>query len=143
MEETCAAWIALFTELGASGAPSAERLAGLAVDEVRFRDPFNDLRGREPLRRLLEHTRRQVRDPRFEVLDTAWSGRTVYLQWVMTGRVPVLGDWRVEGLSQVCFAEDGRVESHLDYWDAAEQFYGRLPVLGPLLRRIGARAAAH
>lgn len=108
-----------------------------ATEDVRFCDPFNDLRGIEPLRRLLAHTRRQVPGARFEVLDRAWSEPSAYLKWRMRARVKVIGDWRVEGMSEVRFDPDGRVAEHLDHWDAACQFYGRLPLLGPLLRWLG------
>jgi hypothetical protein len=66
-------------------------------------------------------------------LDSAWSPPIAYLKWRMNARVRVLGDWVVEGLSEVRFDPDGRVAEHRDHWDAAEQFYGRLPLLGRLL----------
>jgi len=134
LARTCAAWTALFTDLDRTGVPSRERLVEIACEGVRFRDPFNDLRGIEALRRLLTHTRDRLPGARFEVLDTAWSGSTAYLRWTMRAQVRVLGDWRVEGMSELRFAPDGRGAEHLDYWDAAGQFYGRLPVIGPLLR---------
>jgi len=130
------AWIGLFADLDRVGIPSAERLAEIATEDIRFCDPFNDLRGIEPLRRLLAHTREQLPGARFEILDTAWSAPTAYLRWRMSARVKVLGDWRVEGMSEVRFAPDGRVAEHLDHWDAAGQFYGRLPLVGTLLRWI-------
>jgi len=146
LARSCAAWTALFTELGRQGVPSAERLAEIACETVRFCDPFNDLRGIEAMRRLLAHTRDSLPGARFEVLDTAWSGTTAYLRWRLRAEVKVLGDWQVEGMSEVRFAPDGRVAEHLDYWDAAGQLYGRLPIVGRLLRWL-ARAfqvpAAH
>jgi steroid delta-isomerase len=139
---TCAAWIALFTELDRAEVPSTGRLAEIASEGVRFRDPFNDLRGVESLRRLLLHTKERLPGAQFRVWDTAWSGSTAYLKWRMTARVRLLGDWRVEGMSEVRFGPDGRVEEHLDYWDAAGQFYGRLPLIGPLLRLLARPATA-
>ena len=131
------AWTSLFTDLDRDGVPSTAHLVAIATEDVRFRDPFNDLRGIEPLRRLLAHTREQLPGSRFEVLDSAWSAPTAYLKWRMTARVRVLGDWRVEGMSEVRFAPDGRVADHQDHWDTAGQFYGRLPLIGPLLRLLG------
>ena len=58
----------------------------------------------------------------------------------MTARVRVIGDWRVEGMSEIRFAPDGRVTDHQDHWDAATQFYGRLPLIGPALRWLGRSA---
>jgi steroid delta-isomerase len=39
------------------------------------------------------------------------------------------------------FAADGRVVYHRDYWDPAEDLYGKLPVLGTLMRRFRRQAA--
>lgn len=137
---TLRTWIGLFADLDRAGVPSAAALRGIATEDVRFCDPFNDLRGIEHLRRLLTHTRQQLPGARFEVLDSAWSDPRAYLRWRMTARVRVLGDWRVEGMSEVRFAPDGRVVEHLDHWDAAGQFYGRLPLIGSLLRWLGSPA---
>jgi steroid Delta-isomerase len=38
------------------------------------------------------------------------------------------------GASHIRFAADGRVVYHRDYWDPAEDLYGKLPVLGTLMR---------
>jgi len=92
------------------------------------------------LHRLLLHTRAQVSSPRFEAQDCAWSGNTVYIKWQMTGRVRFIGDWLVEGISEVEFSGNAKVLSHIDHWDAAAQFYGRLPVIGWLLRRLSSPA---
>jgi len=137
----CSEWLSVFTRLGADGVPSPEHLARLTTQDVHFRDPFNDLRGIEALRALLIHTLKQVKDPHFEIRDTAISGQTAYVKWEMTGRVAVIGQWKVTGISELQFAEDGRLRTHLDYWDAATDFYARLPVLGAVIRFVAARAS--
>ena len=37
-------------------------------------------------------------------------------------------------------ADDGRIRLHRDYWDAAEELYEKLPVLGHLMRWLRRRA---
>ena len=133
-------WAGVFIDLEQSGAPSLERLGELTSDNVRFCDPFNDLTGRDALHALLEHTVEQVQQPHFELLDTAMSGSSAYLKWNMTGRIAVIGDWQVTGLSELYFTPDLLLAAHIDYWDAAAQFYARLPLLGRVLRLIAARA---
>lgn len=140
LETQCARWIGFFTELDSEGVPTREQLSGVAVDDVHFSDPFNDIHGLGPLRRVFEHTRTHVRAVRFIVHDTAWSDMTAYVRWTMTGSLRVIGDWRVEGISEIRFADDGRVAGHIDHWDAASQFFSRLPVIGWLLRRLAAPA---
>ena len=46
---------------------------------------------------------------------------------------------RIHGSSHLRFAHDGRVAYHRDYWDAAEELYETLPLLGSLLRWIKRR----
>ena len=140
LETQCARWIALFSELDSAGVPTLEQLSAVAVDDVYFSDPFNELHGLGSLQRLFEHTTRHVSSVRFAVHDTAWSGMTAYVRWTMTGRIRVIGEWCVQGVSEIRFAEDGRVASHVDHWDAASQFFGRLPLIGWLLRRVAAPA---
>jgi hypothetical protein len=38
------------------------------------------------------------------------------------------------------FAPDGRIAMHRDYWDAAEELYEKLPLLGGLMRWLKRRA---
>lgn len=42
----------------------------------------------------------------------------------------------IRGATHIRFAADGRVEFHRDYWDAAEELYEKLPVLGTLMRGL-------
>ena len=75
-QNSCNAWIEIFSRLGKDGVPSLERLEQITSDDVRFVDPFNDLVGRPALQRLLEHTRSHIANVRFEVFDIAQSGTT-------------------------------------------------------------------
>jgi len=140
-QKHCDAWIGVFTNLASNGVPSLQHLEQITSANVRFRDPFNELSGRRALLALLEHTRKQILDVKFEVLDTANSGDRAYLKWQMTGRVRVLGDWTVRGMSELLFDESGKLVLHQDYWDASEQFYGQLPIVGWLIRRLRSLAA--
>ena len=135
---TLDAYIALYENLAEADLGG---LDALVTPDVRFKDPFNDLRGVEPLRKLLVKTLEDVAEPHFEV-EGVWrrdADATVILMWRFSGRVPVLNKWEVRGLSHIGFAPDGRIASHIDYWDAAEGFYARLPLLGAIVRRVGRR----
>jgi steroid Delta-isomerase len=46
------------------------------------------------------------------------------------------------GASQLRFAPDGRIAYHRDYWDAAEELYAKLPVIGTLMRFLQRRGRA-
>lgn len=117
-------------------------LDSLVTTDVRFTDPFNDVRGADAMRRVFQHMFKTVRGPRFYVTYRALDGNVLLVRWRFSGHVPVLGKepWTVEGVSEVHIDSDGRVSQHIDHWDAASQFYERLAVIGPIFRFIRRRA---
>ena len=137
IEAAVEAYIAYYESLNAE---TVGELNGLCAPNVRFRDPFNDVVGVDKYRAILERMLADVRDPKFVVADWAVSGRTAYLRWDFTfqprrSRAP----WKFEGMSEIHFDADGKVSVHLDHWDSGAQFFGRLPILGSIIRLIGKR----
>ncbi|ACI98030.1 nuclear transport factor 2 family protein [Rhodospirillum centenum] len=118
-----------------------DRLDRLAVPDIHFKDPFNEFRSRDRLKLVFGRMFQRVDSPRFIVRDHAISGQTAYLRWTLTFRSRGPRPWSIEGMSEVRFDHAGRAVSHVDHWDAAEQLYERLPVLGTVLRLIKARLA--
>lgn len=118
-----------------------EELRHLCREDVRFRDPFNDFRGVERLIALYADMFDQLDTPAFEITDRALGRQACYLRWIMTFRRKG-SPWRIEGVSEIRFDEDGRVAAHLDHWDAGDQFYAKLPILGAVIRWIQRKLAA-
>lgn len=119
---------------------------------VHFRDPFNDLHGREALVAVLQDMFGKVGDLRFVVHAYGWcrdagsegdGGRTALLRWTLHGRLHALRGraWVVDGCSEVRFDRAGQVTAHLDYWDAAAGLYAQLPLVGPVMRWLARRLA--
>ena len=48
----------------------------------------------------------------------------------------------IRGASHLKFDQQGRVVWHRDYWDAAEELYEKLPVIGWLMRFLKGKLAA-
>lgn len=122
-----------------------ERLSELSrfvADDVRFKDPFNDVRGIEAYRTLLAKMFEAIPDVRFTVSHRAVDGDACFLRWQCRGTLRST-PWIVEGMSELRFGADGRVREHIDHWDAAEQFYQRIPIVGWLIRLIRRRVASH
>ncbi|WP_305072776.1 nuclear transport factor 2 family protein [Propionivibrio sp.] len=120
---------------------SLERLGDFYAPDARFKDPFNDVQGVAAIRRIFEHMYRQVDAPRFVVSDRLAEGDRAMLVWnfhfVRRGQPQV-----IRGATHLCFANDGKVLIHRDYWDAAEELYMTLPGIGWLMRRLRAALAA-
>ena len=129
-------YIRLFEEL------SMERLEGIeefVSTDIKFKDPFNELSGLDAFRRLLVKTLNDVKGLKFEVTHRAWTEDILFLRWSFQGEVRGLNYWKVEGMSEINFDERGLVCRHVDHWDAAGQFYEKLPLIGTIIRIIRSR----
>lgn len=116
-------------------------LRRLYAPDAWFKDPFNEVVGHEAIERIFQHMFEQVGRPRFEVVRCVGEGREVALEWVFRfdrGARPC----SVRGASVLIFDDTGRVCSHRDYWDAAEELYEKLPLLGLLMRVLRRRLSA-
>lgn len=118
---------------------SLEKLSALMADDVRFRDPFSDVRGRQAVLGIFRHMFDAMEDPVFVVLDQAVGEEACYLKWRFSGRIKAARLRRIEiiGMSEVAFCDKGLVVSHIDHWDAASQVFALFPVLGSILRWLG------
>ena len=104
---------------------------------VRFQDPFNDVLGSDEMQRVLGHMFTQVEDPRFKVHDYAWGKNedTVFLKWTFFYALKS-GRQSFEGVSEVAFDMQGKVVSHIDYWDPTTPVYKRIPILGWMISKV-------
>lgn len=116
-----------------------ETVRPLVTGGVRFKDPFNDVRGIDRLLLILAKMFEDADDVSFKMREQAGEGRVYFLRWDFTCHPKsrfLSGVWKVDGISVITLTEDGLVTEHVDYWDAAEQLYERLPLIGGLLRLV-------
>lgn len=110
----------------------------LYAPDARFKDPFNEVAGTAAIRRIFAHMFATTEAPRFEVTDRIEQGGQAMLGWTfhfaLRGRALT-----VRGVTHLRFDADGRVTLHRDYWDAAEELYEKLPVVGGLMRALKRR----
>jgi ketosteroid isomerase-like protein len=123
---------------------SVSRIDELYAADARFKDPFNDVLGPAAIRRVFEHMFDQVDAPRFHVEGGACEGDTAYLSWTMSYRFRgrPAPEQVIRGCTALRFDAAGRVAEHRDYWDAAEELYEKLPLVGVLMRALRRRLAA-
>ncbi|UBQ06777.1 nuclear transport factor 2 family protein [Tepidimonas taiwanensis] len=122
---------------------SLRELPTVYTEDARFRDPFNDVQGVEAIRRIFAHMYRQLDDPRFIVRERLGDAQQAFLTWDFVFRFRgEARERRIRGCTHLCFAADARVREHRDYWDAAEELYAQLPLIGALMRWLQRRLAA-
>jgi steroid Delta-isomerase len=120
-----------------------DHLDALCAPDVRFVDPFNDLRGLGEFRQVYEHMFEVLDEPVFVIEDIAISGRTAYFKWVFDARTKGRRTMVIHlaGMTETRYDAQGMVIAHIDHWDAAGQLYARLPVVGGFFRWLGRQFA--
>jgi steroid delta-isomerase len=111
------------------------RLDEFYAAHASFKDPFNEVRGLDAIRRIFEHMFATLHAPRFVVTGRVADADCAVLIWEF--RFGERGRERtIRGASHLTFDANGRISDHRDYWDAAEELYATLPLLGWLMRRL-------
>ncbi len=111
------------------------QLEKICRPDVRFKDPFNDVRSVKDYQKILTHMYSQVEEPSFIILDKAFSGDHCYAKW----KFSFIKDRRQNsfiGMSEIIADDAGKIIAHIDYWDTGEHIYSKIPVLGGIIRFI-------
>ena len=120
-----------------------DELGSLYEAQARFKDPFNEVQGLAAIRHIFEHMYVALREPRFVVTQRIVQADQCFLAWEFhfyfrnfRQNQPQI----VRGATHLAFSEQGLVTLHRDYWDAAEEMYEKLPLVGALMRWLKRRA---
>lgn len=129
--------------LQALTADGLDTLASVTTPDVRFRDPFNDVRGQLQMRRVFARMFDDVADLRFRVAHAACQRDQGLVLWTFSGRLRRLGNRpvQIDGVAHLLFDAEARVRQHIDYWDPSEVVYDQIPLLAPALRWVRRRLA--
>jgi len=135
--------IARIVELFEKLAPDdVMRLSEYYTLDAKFKDPFNQVQGVTQVQRIFSHMFQALDEPRFLVHDVVVQGEQCFLTWDFVFRFRRFSSalQTVHGSSHLHLDADGLIVSHRDYWDAAEELYEKLPLLGILMRWLRKRA---
>lgn len=130
----------LFEQLTPDSVP---QLLQLYAPDARFKDPFNDVRGLPEIERIFRHMYVALDQPHFVITGQVVDGAQAFLTWEFRFRFKRFDTTTlqtVRGASHVVFNAQGLVTLHRDYWDAAEELYEKLPVVGGVMRWLKKRA---
>ena len=114
------------------------QLAQVYTEDVFFKDPFNEVRGLPAVVQIFSHMFEQVDSPRFVVTSHVLQGDQAFLTWDFLFRMKRFSSAEqcIRGATHLRFGPDGKANFHRDYWDAAEELYEKLPLLGSLMRGL-------
>ncbi len=102
-----------------------------------FKDPFNDVTGVTKIAPIFGEMFEAMHDPRFNIITAVEQGDEAFLTWDFTFRVKKFRpdqSMTIHGASHLRFDAIGKIAMHRDYWDAAEELYAKLPLIGALMR---------
>ena len=135
------ALVAFYETLSAA---SVARLPEFYAQDAAFKDPFNEVRGVDAIARIFRHMFIQVAEPRFVVTGRFTGDDGAMLLWEFYFRThgPLAQALCLRGATHLRFDAAGHVILHRDYWDAAEELYAKLPVLGLFMRGLQRLARA-
>ena len=132
--------VQFFEELQPQDLP---RLAQMYAQDARFKDPFNEVQGLPAIERIFAHMFEALDSPHFIVTERIVQNNRCFLVWDFRFRFKRFdtATWQtVRGGTHLVFNDAGLVTLHRDYWDAAEELYEKLPMVGGLMRWLKRRA---
>lgn len=114
---------------------SLERVREIYAQEAVFVDPFNQLTGLASVRAVYQHMFDTLKQPRFVVTTTVESERHGFMTWDFLFECRGQAQ-QISGCTQFELNDQGLIILHRDYWDAAQQVYEKIPLLGAVIRMI-------
>ena len=108
-----------------------------------FKDPFNEVRGVAAIKQIFAHMYVALDNPHFVVTDCVLHGDQCFLVWDFKFRFKRFDKQKnqvVRGTSHLRLDAEGKINFHRDYWDAAEELYEKLPLVGSVMRWLKKRA---
>ena len=120
-----------------------QRLPEIYAPQARFKDPFNEVQGLTEIERIFAHMFVALDSPHFIVTERIVQDNKCFLVWDFRFRFKRFDttSWQtVRGGTHLVFNDTGLVTLHRDYWDAAEELYEKLPLVGGMMRWLKRRA---
>jgi SnoaL-like domain len=115
----------------------------LYTPDAYFKDPFNEVRGVKHIQHIFAHMYVALDKPRFIITSRIVEDNTCFLVWDFKFYMKNYNkttEQTIRGGSHLILNAEGKIVSHRDYWDAAEELYEKLPVVGALMRWLKKRA---
>jgi hypothetical protein len=114
---------------------SLERVGEMYAQDAVFVDPFNQLEGLASVRAVYQHMFDTLKQPRFVVTRIVERERDGFMTWDFLFECRGQAQ-QISGCTQFELNDQGLIVLHRDYWDAAQQVYEKIPLLGSVLRMI-------
>jgi hypothetical protein len=96
---------------------------------IVFIDPFNNVKGSEKFKKVFYHMFKNVKNPKFIVINYLVGKEIVFLKWEMSF-MAFNSVQKIEGVTELLINKEGKISSHIDYWDSLNGLFIKLPFIG-------------
>ena len=112
---------------------SIKQFDDIVDKDVEFSDPFNRVKGIENFKNIFYHMFKNIKDPKFTIIDYSINKRRTYLKWEMSF-FAFKSNHIIIGMSEINCNKIGKIISHHDYWDSLNGIFIKLPLIGFLYK---------
>lgn len=105
--------------------------------DICFRDPFNNVTGRQSVTKIFAHTFKIFPSAKFVVNEVCAIKTHGYIHWnfVPNPKKTLV----INGVSRIQVDAQQRISEHIDYWDSASELFAKLPLTGTPTRWLLSR----
>ena len=97
-------------------------------ENVFFKDPFNEFKGRDKLMKVFTHMFENLENPHFVILDTIEDSDGAFLTWDFYLKIKGRG-YKIHGSSHLKYNKENKIVYHRDYWDVGEEILLKIPFM--------------
>lgn len=113
-------------------------IRSIYAEDASFRDPFNQIVGCSGITQIYRHMFQSLQSPRFLIREIVAQESQAFMTWDFEFTLRSQA-FRIHGCTQFVLNDTGLIKMHRDYWDAAEELYEKVPMLGALMRWLKRR----
>lgn len=111
-----------------------DKYAEIYEEHIYFEDPFQKTYTLNSLYKIYEEMFQNLHKPEFKIKECAINQNIAYIQWTFSFKMNEKSSFEsITGVSRVEFAENGKVISHIDYWDSSKNVFEKIPILRNIL----------
>tara|TARA_Y100001970_G_scaffold286876_1_gene410117 strand:+ start:1697 stop:2125 length:429 start_codon:yes stop_codon:yes gene_type:complete len=94
--------------------------------EVLFKDPFNEFRGIDKVKKIFYHMLSNLENPQFAIIDTIENDEEAFLTWDFLFKFNDK-NYKIHGSSHLKYNKEQIISYHRDYWDVGEEVLLKVP----------------
>jgi steroid delta-isomerase len=105
-----------------------DKLSLYYAEDVFFKDPFNEVIGRDKVKNVFAHMFKTLSNPHFIFIDVIEDDVSAFLTWDFIFQIKNK-EYKIHGSSHLKYDDHNKINYHRDYWDVGEELIMKVPLL--------------